>query len=121
MADTPVDHRCPVCWTPFTATSPRARYCSGACRVEDWRRRREASRPPAPPTTREPAPATRREYRYRPATGPGPCPEHAHCLVVRCDRFLCIRLVHVPLDRRGRPRRFCSPACRVAEHRRLRG
>jgi len=37
--------RCPVCWTWFTPNSsnnphPR-RYCCGACRIEDSRRRRE--------------------------------------------------------------------------------
>ena len=38
--------RCPVCWTPFTpnpSTNPHPRrYCSAACRMEDWRRRHEA-------------------------------------------------------------------------------
>jgi predicted nucleic acid-binding Zn ribbon protein len=37
--------RCPVCWTWFTpnaASNPHPkRYCSGACRIEDSRRRRE--------------------------------------------------------------------------------
>ena len=37
--------RCPVCWTWFTPNSPSnphpRRYCSGACRIEDSRRRRE--------------------------------------------------------------------------------
>jgi hypothetical protein len=37
--------RCPVCWTPFApnpSTNPHPRrYCSAACRMEDWRRRRE--------------------------------------------------------------------------------
>jgi hypothetical protein len=37
---------------------------------------------------------------------------------VRCHRFFCNRPVHI-LNRPGRPRRFCSTACRVAEHRRL--
>lgn len=59
------------------------------------------------------------EYRYSPATAPGPCPTHRGCVIVRCQRFFCDRPVHV-LNQRGRPRRFCSPACRVAEHRRLR-
>lgn len=49
-ADEPVDpgtgpRRCPVCWTWFTPNSasnpyPR-RYCCGACRIQDSRRRRE--------------------------------------------------------------------------------
>jgi len=42
----PGRRRCPVCWTWFTPNSasnphPR-RYCSGACRIQDSRRRREA-------------------------------------------------------------------------------
>ena len=59
------------------------------------------------------------EYRYSPAAGPGPCTTHRGCVIVRCQRFLCDRPVHI-LNHPGRPRRFCSPACRVAEHRRLR-
>ena len=38
--------RCPVCWAWFTPNSPSnphpRRYCSGACRIEDSRRRRES-------------------------------------------------------------------------------
>jgi len=38
--------RCQVCWTWFTPNSPSnphpRRYCCGACRIEDSRRRREA-------------------------------------------------------------------------------
>ncbi|HKN49006.1 MAG TPA: hypothetical protein VJ010_02140 [Actinomycetota bacterium] len=49
---------------------------------------------------------------------PGPCPEHEGCFLIRCHRFLCHNLVHVTLGR-GHPARFCSTACRVAEHRRL--
>lgn len=64
----PGRRRCPVCWTWFTPNSlsnphPR-RYCCGACRIEDSRRRRErqqtqllldANSPPsAPPDTRTP-------------------------------------------------------------------
>ena len=59
------------------------------------------------------------EYRYSPAQPPGPCAEHPHCLVLRCHRWLCHNTFHLPLRRRGQPRRYCSPACRVAEHRRL--
>lgn len=59
------------------------------------------------------------EYRYSPALG-RTCPEHVGCLLIRCDRFLYSRLVHRGPGP-GQPRRFCSPACRVAEHRRLRG
>jgi hypothetical protein len=60
-----------------------------------------------------------REYRYSPTGIPGPCTTHPGCLIVRCDRFLCDRPVH-RLNQRGQPRRFCTLACRVAEHRRLR-
>jgi hypothetical protein len=54
MPSDPKDHRdhepgqlrCPVCWTWFTPNSPHnprpRRYCCGACRIEDWRRHREA-------------------------------------------------------------------------------
>ena len=59
------------------------------------------------------------EYRYR-APVPGPCPEHQGCILIRCNRFLCPNPVHVGRGR-GRPARFCSAACRVAEHRRLNG
>jgi len=61
------------------------------------------------------------EYRYAPAPAPGPCPEHPHCVLITCHRFLCPNLIHRPAAKRGQPRRYCSPACRVAEHRRLRG
>ena len=49
-ADEPADpgtgrRRCPVCWnwfTPNSASNPHPRrYCCGACRIEDSRRRRE--------------------------------------------------------------------------------
>ena len=59
------------------------------------------------------------EYRYSPA--PGPCPEHPGCIIRQCGRFFCTRLFHVPMFSPGQPRRYCSPACRVAEHRRLHG
>jgi hypothetical protein len=59
------------------------------------------------------------EYRYT-ANGSKPCPEHPDCTIIRCHRFLCPRPVHRPLRQPGQPRRFCSTACRVAEHRRLR-
>jgi len=42
----PGRRRCPVGWTWFTPNSPSnpypRRYCSGACRIQDSRRRREA-------------------------------------------------------------------------------
>ena len=59
------------------------------------------------------------EYRYSPTRPAGPCPDHPHCLVQRCRRWLCPRTFHTPLNQPGQPRRYCSPACRVAEHRRL--
>jgi hypothetical protein len=38
--------RCPVCWAWFTPNAPSnpypRRYCCGACRIQDSRRRREA-------------------------------------------------------------------------------
>jgi hypothetical protein len=41
-----IRRRCPVCWTWFTPNSPRnpypRRYCCGACRIADSRRRRES-------------------------------------------------------------------------------
>jgi hypothetical protein len=61
------------------------------------------------------------EYRYTPGQIPGPCTEHPGCFLTACRRLWCTRPVHVALISRGQPRRYCSPACRVAEHRRLRG
>jgi hypothetical protein len=58
------------------------------------------------------------EYRYNPPPAPGPCPNHPGCAIARCHRFRCDKPIHI-LNQPGRPRRFCSPACRVAEHRRL--
>jgi hypothetical protein len=60
-----------------------------------------------------------REYRYSPTRPTGPCPDHPACVILRCQRWLCPRTFHRPLDRPGQPRRYCTPACRVAEHRRL--
>lgn len=59
------------------------------------------------------------EYRYTPPAGTRACPTHPGCHITRCARLFCDWPVHM-LNRRGQPRRFCSPACRVAEHRRLR-
>jgi hypothetical protein len=109
--------RCPVCWTPFApnpASNPYPRrYCCGACRIEASRRRRRGEDPatPAPVTSTD-------EYRYNPPPRHGPCPEHPHCILSSCARFLCPNTIHVSLGP-GQPRRYCSPACRVAEHRRL--
>jgi hypothetical protein len=59
-----------------------------------------------------------REYRYGPPDIPGPCNTHPGCVILRCQRIFCDRPIH-RLNQPGQPRRFCSPACRVAEHRRL--
>ena len=110
---TPGQRQCPVCWTWFTPNAPSnpnpKRYSSSACRIEDSRRRRK-------PTTPEMTHAD--AYRYSPPPVPGPCPDHPHCILLRCKRLLCPTTVHHTI-RPGQPRRFCSPACRVAEHRRL--
>ena len=58
------------------------------------------------------------EYRYGPPAPAGPCSTHPGCVVRRCNRLWCDRLIHL-LPQRGRPRRFCTPACRIAEYRRL--
>jgi hypothetical protein len=60
-----------------------------------------------------------REYRYNPNRSSGSCPDHPGCLILRCRRWLCPRNFHTPINQRGQPRRYCSPACRTAEHRRL--
>jgi hypothetical protein len=70
-------------------------------------------------TTTAPTAQNADEYRYSPPAEPGPCPNHPGCVITRCQRLLCNRPVHL-LNQRGRPRRFCRAACRVAEHRRLR-
>jgi hypothetical protein len=71
-ATQPGRRRCPVCWTWFTPNSPSnphpRRYCCGACRIEDSRRRREReqtqllpdanSTPSEPPDTSKPNTAT---------------------------------------------------------------
>lgn len=59
------------------------------------------------------------EYRYSPDLAPGPCLEHPYCVIIACHRFLCRNLIHRTAGKRGQPRMFCSPACRIAEHRRL--
>lgn len=61
------------------------------------------------------------EYRYSPGPVTSRCPEHAGCLIRQCQRLFCSQLFHVTINRRGQPRQYCSTACRVAEHRRLRG
>jgi hypothetical protein len=46
------------------------------------------------------------------------CTEHPGCAIVTCAAFSCNRSVHL-LPKRGRPRRYCSGACRKAEYKRL--
>jgi hypothetical protein len=60
-----------------------------------------------------------RAYRLQPASA-RPCPEHPACLILRCQRWLCHHTFHLPLNHPRQPRRYCSPACRVTEHRRPR-
>jgi hypothetical protein len=52
-----------------------------------------------------------------PAASAG-CPDLG-CVVRRCAHWHCRTLIHIDVTRPGRPRRFCSTRCRVAEHRRL--
>jgi hypothetical protein len=40
-------------------------------------------------------------------------------VVLRCAHWHCRTLIHLDVTRPGRPRRFCSTRCRVAEHRRI--
>ena len=49
---------------------------------------------------------------------PADCPDRG-CVVGPCAHWHCRTLIHIDLTRPGRPRRFCSTRCRVAEHRRL--
>ena len=49
-----------------------------------------------------------------PAEGPG-----LGWVAQRCAHWHCRTLIHIDITRPGRPRRFCSTRCRVAEHRRL--
>ena len=63
-------------------------------------------------------PASTSEYHYSPQARTGPCPTHPGCVITGCARRSCHVSIHL-LNQRGQPRRFCSPACRVAEHRRL--
>jgi hypothetical protein len=49
---------------------------------------------------------------------PAGCPDLG-CVVLRCAHWHCRTLIHIDVTRRGRPRRFCSTRCRVAEYRRL--
>lgn len=108
--------RCAHCHTPLpppASTGRPARWCSPACRTRAWRATdhdRHAAATPAPRTS---------EYRYVTPSSAGTCPTHPGCVIVRCARLLCSNPVH-RRNRPGQPRRFCSPACRVAEHRLLR-
>jgi hypothetical protein len=115
--------RCPACGLPLGPPAPTGRpgrWCSPACRTRAWRARDTAEGLDPPPGAPAASPPPRSDEHQPPAPGaPGRCPAHPGCLIAGCARFLCARPVHINLDRPGRPRRYCSPACRVAEHRRL--
>jgi hypothetical protein len=117
-ADRPT--RCAHCAGALPAparTGRPGRWCSPACRTRAWRQR-HTGRPS--PTSRAATPTPNRdEYCYVTPGADRTCPTHPGCVITRCHRFLCGWVVHIP-NQPGRPRRFCSPACRVAEHRRLR-
>lgn len=51
-------------------------------------------------------------------TGPAESPRLGW-VAQRCAHWHCRTLIHIDITRPGRPRRFCSTRCRVAEHRRL--
>jgi hypothetical protein len=54
------------------------------------------------------------EHRYTPTRAPDPSPDHYACPLARWARSLRNRTFHLPLDRSGQPRRFCSTRRRVA-------
>ena len=58
------------------------------------------------------------EYRYIPYGAPRPCPTHPGCTIARCQYIRCSNPIHRH-KQRGRPRRYCSTRCRVADHRLL--
>lgn len=103
--------------TPARTGRP-GRWCSPACRTRAWRQRHTTGRPSNTASGATTPTPNRDEYRYV-TPGAGSCPTHPGCFITRCHRFLCDRAVHTR-NHPGRPRRFCSSACRVAEHRRLR-
>jgi hypothetical protein len=114
--------RCPACGLPLGPPAPTgrpARWCSPACRTRAWRERNTAKGLDPPPSARAAQPLSSDEHRPLTPGAPQPCPAHPGCLIAGCARFLCGQPVHINLNRPGRPRRYCSPACRVAEHRRL--
>jgi hypothetical protein len=80
-----------------------------------------AAAPHRRPMTTDPAANPAAHIVTPPPGGSAPCPTHPHCLLLRCHRFRCPRPIHVRLRGPGRPRQFCSVACRVAEHRKNRG
>lgn len=94
----PTDRHCPLCWTPFTPTghNPQQRFCRPACRVEQWRRDRDAEHP-AP--TLEPASVPCRDDPAT-TTPPDRCP-----------------VCQATFQRTGR-QRFCSDTCRKTAWRR---
>jgi hypothetical protein len=114
--------RCACCGGalgPPAPTGRPARWCSPACRTRAWRGRQPADTA-SPPGSRAAKPKPNSdEYRFITPGAAQPCPAHPGCVIARCGRLLCGQPVHI-LNRPGRPRRYCSPACRVAEHRLLR-
>ena len=98
-------------WQPRTTTPPlmaraAASGCSRDSSAGSTRMRHETRHEP-----RQRIPL--RAARPRALPGTPRLPSH------QLPPVLCPRLIHRPLNHPGQPGRFCSAACRVAEHRRL--
>jgi hypothetical protein len=105
--------QCGHCHTPLPPPAPTgrpARFCSPACRTRAWR---AASHSHDTPTH-----DADNDLSLTPAATTRTCTVHPGCVLVRCARLLCGWPVHLR-DQPGRPRRFCSPACRAAAYRLL--
>lgn len=61
----------------------------------------------------------RPQYRYSPPAQPGPAQTTRAAASTAAPGGSCQQTFHTQLIWRGQPRRYRSPACRVAEHRRL--
>jgi len=123
--ETPADAgqptRCACCGGALGPPAPTGRpprWRSPACRTRAWRQRQPADAD-SPPGSRaaKPKPSSDQHRLLTPRAGQT-CRVHPGCVIARCERFLCGQPVHI-LNQPGRPRRHCSPACRVAEHRLL--